>query len=834
MPASGAGLRAAPDEAALPCGMPASPPNEPRQVPAFGVGDVVGMAWLVVAAIAVLAPALAHGASLGPFDILSRHGLSQQPGTVVHNPQTADLITEMIPWTAQAWTQVHHGHLPLWNPYSALGMPLAFNWQSATFSLPTVLGYLVPLRLAFTVQVWTTIVIAGSGAYVLGRTLRLGVLGAVMAGTVYELSGPLFGWLGWPVASVMSWAGWLFAGALLVVRGRRPARAVAFFAVALALTVYAGQPDALVVLALGLGVFVVVLLALRTAAFGGSGPILRPAVHLVLATAAGAALGAPLLLPGLQVTTAGIRATKGGTPTLPLHDIGSVVFQGFDGLPVAGSHWFGLLSGTSSYLESATYVGVIAVVLAATALAMRHRHPEVVALGAVTAVMIVLMFSPPLVGALGKVRWHRSAIVFAFAVAMLAGVGADTVLHSWRDLRTRRWVGGGFAVAAVVLALVWTLGRGHLPPADAAVRAGSFVWPGVQTAVGLGVTGALVAAGRRRRHPQRPARRRRLALGTGAVAVLLACETAFLVTAGAPLWSSSPSFLTPTPAEVALKQAVGNALVGFGTRSCSVPGDFGIVQDVNVAYGVQEFDVYDPVAPRALFRSWQAATGQPGGLGNPISVFCPAVTSSAAARRFGVGFVLEPAGARGPSGAPFDRRVGDESLYRIPGAAPATVSPVSGGSASSSAGDGTPVTVVHPGPASWKIVVDADTPQTLHLHLAAVPGWYATIDGRPLPLRTLEGAMLQARVPAGHHTVELHYWPRAFTVGIGLALGAALCLAGALVVSRRRSTGAGPRDGEVSTEPLAPHGMVAAVSSVEALPDAGDGVRQPTTDSPDR
>ena len=137
-----------------------------------------------------MAPALAHGSSLGPFGILARVGLSRQPGVSVHNPQTADLITEMIPWTSLAWTQVHHGHLPLWNPYSALGMPLAFNWQSATFSLPSLLGYLAPLHLAYTVQVFSSSVIAGTGVYVLGRVMHLGVTGCVMAGTVYELSGP--------------------------------------------------------------------------------------------------------------------------------------------------------------------------------------------------------------------------------------------------------------------------------------------------------------------------------------------------------------------------------------------------------------------------------------------------------------------------------------------------------------------------------------------------------------------------------------------------------------------------------------------------------------------
>ena len=96
----------------------------------------------------------------------------------------------MIPWTTLAWTQVHHGQLPLWNPYSALGMPLAFNWQSATFSLPALIGYLFPLRLVYTVQVLTTLCHRRDRRLRLGPVLRLSVVACAMAGTVFELSGP--------------------------------------------------------------------------------------------------------------------------------------------------------------------------------------------------------------------------------------------------------------------------------------------------------------------------------------------------------------------------------------------------------------------------------------------------------------------------------------------------------------------------------------------------------------------------------------------------------------------------------------------------------------------
>ena len=155
--------------------------------------------------------ALAHGASFGSYDNLSQFGVLRQPGVVVHNFQAGDQSDQIIPWATLAWTQVHHGQLPLWNPYEALGMPLAFNWQTAALSVPSLIGYLFPLHLAFTVQVVLTLVIAGTGVYALCRVLRLGTLACVFAGTVFELSGPMLGWLGWPHAAVLSWSGWLFA-----------------------------------------------------------------------------------------------------------------------------------------------------------------------------------------------------------------------------------------------------------------------------------------------------------------------------------------------------------------------------------------------------------------------------------------------------------------------------------------------------------------------------------------------------------------------------------------------------------------------------------------------
>ena len=83
--------------------------------------------------------------------------------------------------------------------------------------------------------------------------------------------------------------------------------------------------------------------------------------------------------------------------------------------------------------------------------------------------------------------------------------------------------------------------------------------------------------------------------------------------------------------------------------------------------------LYDPMIPSAYYSAWQA-NGQ-GSAGIPKdSVYCPGVNTASLARLYGVGFVIEPTAAPGPKGGVYDRAVGDDVLYRIPGAAPATLS----------------------------------------------------------------------------------------------------------------------------------------------------------------
>jgi len=287
-------------------------------------------------------------------------------------------------------------------------------------------------------------------------------------------------------------------------------------------------------------------------------------------------------------------------------------------------------------------------------------------------------------------------------------------------------------------------------------------------------------------------------------ATLLALESAFLVASGVSFWSESSGFFSPTPAVAALQRTVGGQLVGLGKcdpSSFALPAlvDLGISPDANIGYGIHEFTVYDPLVRRAYARSWYAASGQrvPAARFSFYGIFCPAVATVSEARIFGVRYVLEPSGSDGPDGTRFVSDIGDEQLFAVPGAAAATlVTPdsSSGGSDPPLDAPGSPVTVSYPGTSSWRLHVDTASPALLRLRLTAVPGWHATIDGRPLPLRTwADGAMLEARVPPGSHRVDVEYRPGLFTTGLVLAAVAVIVMVimavlGAVAALRRRQS----------------------------------------------
>jgi Bacterial membrane protein YfhO len=752
----------------------------------FTRGDVLGLAFTVVVAGLVMLPVLRPGVSLGPFDLLSRFGLTHRPGVVVHNAIQADQIQQFVPWTDLVWHQVRSGQLPLWNPYNVLGTPLAFNWQTGTFSLPMLVGYLVPVRYAFTVVVLTKLVIAGTGAYTLARVLRLRPLSAALGATSFELSGPIVVHAGWSMTGVTCWSGWVLAAVVLLLRGQHRRRDVAMLAVVVALAIYGGHPESIIIVTLATAVFVVVY-CIATMRAKGAGAWWR-VVDIGVAGACGLVMGAPLLLPGIQLGASSARRYSIGAPAFALSHLPNVLTGGLQG---------------SNFTNSA-YVGVIVLMLAAVGARLYWHRPEVPALVAVAVLCGLLTFFGPADQVLHlfpgghTVAWSRAVMVLPLALAILAAFGAEAVMASAKLRTLVRWMAGALIVATIMaLGVFVAVHLGHARVASH--HLGSLIWPAGEVVIGMAAAVAMWRWRSMRPGSDEDEGTENNGGGTqnkrrNVVVVLLIVNTSFLALSGVSFWSESSTYFSPTPPVEVLQHVVGSSLVGFG--SCkplaytrASPHEVGIRPNANIGFGVREMAVYDPIIPESYFRAWRAISGQSSSLGRSgLGVFCARVDTVAEARTLGVGFVLEPPGKPGPIGTTLVVRTGTEGVYRVPDAGDATlVSDLPGGAQPPIDSVGTVVPVSHADAASWKVVTNSTQPQLLRLRLTDVPGWNATIDGRPLTLRSwAHGLMLEAPIPAGAHTVELHYWPEAFTVGLVLAAAVVLGLTVALVVPRRR------------------------------------------------
>jgi hypothetical protein len=749
---------------------------------------------VVVAGLAVLVPVLIHGRVIGETDILSHYGVTKQPGVAGHIYQNADVADSLIPWSYTVWQQVHHGHLPLWNPFAGLGMPLAFNWQSAPFSLSSLVGYLVPVRDALTTGVVVDVIVAGTGGYVLGRVLGMSKVASASVGIVFELSGPFVAWFGYPFPSVIGWSGWIFALGILILRQRHRAGLIVALAVAVAFSLYGGAPEGFLVVLFSAAVFFTYVLLRRARWLGGNGPIFRPALDLIVATVAGCALAAPFALPGFQLASKSVRSLGGVEGATHLHAILYLALPAFDGLPIFHGGRVEVLSYGLFYTETAMYVGVIALVLAGIALVVARRNARVQALAVVVILCLALVFVSPVdhlvarIPVVDRVGGLRALMPMVLALAVLAGYGMDIVVRDRRLWRGGRRLAVGFGVALLLLLLLWSIGRGHLSPVVTSIRAHSFIWPAVEIVLGGVAAGFLLYVGRRRERPG--SGHDHLGRWAGPVAGiwLLVAEAVFLISMGATMMQSSTQLYPQTPASRALARTVGSRTVAMASTICGL----GLDPNTNDEYGVSELEVYDPIVPKAFFADWTHDTGTPAGI-HLYNLFCPAVASAAVAREFGVSYLVQADGQPAPTGTTYVERLGDENLYRVPGAGAATVVATTSSRLPPFGDAGKAVPVTHPSPSEWVVRTNSASRAVLRLHLSNVPGWHATIDGRPLNLQPYGGMMLQAVIPPGNHVIVVHYWPTMLTVGIVLASLAAMFLIGLLVLASMRRRGVGLR-----------------------------------------
>lgn len=128
-------------------------------------------------------------------------------GIPFKNSLITDPVRQQYPWKTISIELIKKFQLPLWNPYSFAGYPLLANFQTGSFYFLNLLFIILPFKTAWNIYIGSQILLAMIFMYVYLRNLRISVLGSIMGGISFCLSGFFVAWLEW--GNVLHTALWL-------------------------------------------------------------------------------------------------------------------------------------------------------------------------------------------------------------------------------------------------------------------------------------------------------------------------------------------------------------------------------------------------------------------------------------------------------------------------------------------------------------------------------------------------------------------------------------------------------------------------------------------------
>jgi hypothetical protein len=687
------------------------------------------------------------------------------------------------------------GRLPLWDPFTGGGEPLAL-YPNATAYSPLLAIFAIPASIDATYDLFIFLhyPIAALGTMLLLRTLGVDRSAAILGGLTFSLSGVLVSLNNLvPALASAAWAPWALAFALRVLDGRTLLDAVGL-AVTLALHVSTVDPSFLVADVI---IFVALVPRLPERA-------IRSLVVGRLVVGAGSAF----LLAGIAIVPLFdlLRDTPRGTGLdyasisgFSLHPfrLGEIFFPGFGGDAIEARAVFDTGEHGRLYLGS-IYVGASTIPLLALALPRTRRLMiaavlfALFALGRFTPIHRVLVAVVPL---LDSSRFpEKMTFGIALALSIAAGIGANALRTSSRDIVQRlvlfaTLLLAGSAAAAQMLE--------HNESVTRAAAAQGLIFGAVSTAVVLAQIRGRVSSDAA------------LSIVTFVIAIDLTLAARPLLPGGDPAILERPPIADlilrddPHPSILLydplrrpgrIDHPTAEELTRFGAQrlESGIAGKLGIRSVIDLSLNAARprfcedavaffFQQREPERLRLLAR-WGTThvlveanrTNIPGLRfigsapvwgGHPISAFRImgtrpfASVARAVVKANDFHSALQAMTSTAVQATVLEREVAS------------TLDPAY----LSSAVTGT-VAVELDRPGEIDVEIMSDAPGLLIVAQRFDRGWRARVNGIETPPIRADAMILAVPIPAGKSEVELRFWPHSFTIGAWLsALGLAAC-----------------------------------------------------------
>ncbi len=432
--------------------------------------------------------ALALGAILLLLILLMRDALFSS--NAVLGQATGDGATQFFPWRVFGFEAWRNDGLPLWNPYSVMGMPFVGNLQSAMFYPTDLLCFLLPIPVACNWSILINMFLSAAFTYILARTLKLSRPGSCLAALTFTLSANhLFRvYQGhWSIIQALPWVPLLTLCTEMIVR-KRSWLFVALGGVAVSMQILAGAPQHLFYT----GIFASIYFIARLFAFGERPNTMRERLVRIGMFAAifpiGVALGAAELFPAMELVqqcSRGERMTLewAGSYSLPPPHFLSLIVPHVWGPTIknggeAWTYW-----GLWNFWEVGFYMGLVSLMLfIAAVFAADQRRWWPIALSGLFFLLLALgpngivltLFYGHVPGFDLFRAPARALSLVGLSLGMMAGMGLDVILTgNARYCRRAKMVFALFAGIILAGTIVIEL-AGSTPPETWSVVASTY------------------------------------------------------------------------------------------------------------------------------------------------------------------------------------------------------------------------------------------------------------------------------------------------------------------------------------------------------------------------
>jgi hypothetical protein len=413
---------------------------------------------LLLSLVVFFWPAVLGGRVLLPTDLIFDldplwQPLAPEGYTHPANHILSDQVYAFFPWKVFTLRSLAQGYLPLWNPYISGGVPFVGNAQSAIFSPFNLVSYLLPLYPSYVITAILILSVAGIFTFLFAREIGLSKSGALLAMVAFTFSGPMIVWLGYPLAPVMAWL-----PAMLLTIERALTRKSGLYVTASSLIIAAqflgGHPETSFHVMLAWAAYSLY----RALALEGWHPsrLLPQLLRIAAAAAIGALLGAAQLLPFVEaLLRSAMFSDRQAQVTRSALSLVTHLLLEWHQWPTAITailpQYFGThldksyLYPYNNYVGQNAYVGVLPLALAA-AVALRSikhrsipRRDLVLFFASLAVICLGVAIRLPLLNGINDLPLFNIAsngrirLIYAFAVAVLAGLGLDEASRGRRD-----------------------------------------------------------------------------------------------------------------------------------------------------------------------------------------------------------------------------------------------------------------------------------------------------------------------------------------------------------------------------------------------------------------